>query len=314
MLKTKLALIAAISAAMLGSAAAQTVLKVGHGPNVSSLDLQYAIKKGFFKEAGLDVSYEVLTAGSQAIPQLLGGQLQFAAVDTIVTLQARNRGINVISVAPNTVGSTDPKRGYANLMVRGDSPIKTLKDIAGKTIAVNQINGSAWAFTRATLDSQGVDSTTVKFVEVPPPQLWTAVSQKQTDVGMVAEPGVTIGLNEGGRIIANIEAYAIPNLPAFTFIGTEDWVKSNMDAVKKFNAGIMRAHKELQDHAVAVAFAKETVKLPPGVKIEDIFFPPFAQGQITVEQMKKISDMAVKYGLLPADKVPAPGSTFVSGL
>jgi ABC-type nitrate/sulfonate/bicarbonate transport system substrate-binding protein len=67
MLKLKLALAAAITVATLGTADAQTapvVMKVGHGPNTSSLDLQYAMKKGYFKDAGLDVSYEVLTAGS----------------------------------------------------------------------------------------------------------------------------------------------------------------------------------------------------------------------------------------------------------
>jgi hypothetical protein len=87
-----------------------------------------------------------------------------------------------------------------------------------------------------------------------------------------------------------------------------------MDAVKKFNAAIMRAHKELNaDHAVAVAFAKEVIKMPPDL-IDKMFFPTFAEGPITADQMKKITDIAVKYGLLPADKAPAPESTFVKEL
>jgi NitT/TauT family transport system substrate-binding protein len=316
MMKLKLALAAAFTFTVAGLAGAQApvVMKVGHGPNTSSLDLQYAMKKGYFKDAGLDVSYEVLTSGSQAIPQLIGGQLQLAAVDTIVTLQARNRGINVISVSPNTVGTTDMKRGYANFVVRGDSDIKTVKDLAGKTMAVNQINGSGWAFSKAALESQGVNPDSVKFVEVPPPQIWSAINSKQVDVGMLAEPGVTMGLNEGARIVLNMEAASIPNLPAFTFIGTEEWIKANPDAAKKFNAALMRAHKELNaDHAGAVAFAKEVIKMPPDL-IEKMYFPTFAEGPITADQMKKIADVAVKYGLLPADKVPAPDSTFVKGL
>src|SRR4051794_38405286 len=53
-----------------------TTIAVGNGPFISNVDLHVSDTKGYFKAAGLKANIKVLTAGSNAVPQLLNNSLQ----------------------------------------------------------------------------------------------------------------------------------------------------------------------------------------------------------------------------------------------
>src|SRR2546428_2124335 len=105
--RRRLALVAcaltALSAIGSAHAAGELPITVGVPGTLSGLAVHLAEEKGYFKEAGLDAKIITLAAGSAAVPQLLGGQLNFAAVDTVVTLTARSKNIPLVMTAPNTV-------------------------------------------------------------------------------------------------------------------------------------------------------------------------------------------------------------------
>jgi len=52
------------------------------------------------------------------------------------------------------------------LVVAKNSPLRTAKDLSGKTIAVNALLGIQQIAAEAWIDKNGGDSTTVKFVEL----------------------------------------------------------------------------------------------------------------------------------------------------
>lgn len=297
---------AAFGLVLFGAAHAQGAgaISIGIGPFMSGFDVRYAVNKGYFKEQGLDVNLVVLTAGSQAVPQLLGGQLHFAQVDTIVAVTARSRNVPVVITAQNIIGGTRPERGYGNLIVPATSGIQSVKDLAGKSIAVNQINGSAWAFTRGTIDAAGADSAKSNFLEVPPPQLLAALQQGRADAAVIAEPLAATAVAQGMKVLANVEATTVPSLPVFAFISSEAWARANPETVRKFNVAIDRAHRELNENpALALEIAKSATQLPPDV-LGRVHFPVFGTGGMDPSQLQKVVDFAVKYGLVPKDKVP----------
>ncbi|MBI5439869.1 MAG: ABC transporter substrate-binding protein [Deltaproteobacteria bacterium] len=290
-----------------------TPISIGVGPNLSSLDVWLAQKKGYFRAAGLEVNVVILTAGSQAVPQLLGGQLHFAAVDTAVTVTGRAKSVPIIMTAQNIVGAPNPERGYANLLVPANSPVHKLSELAGRAIAVNQINGSAWALTRATLDNAGVDSSKVKFIEVPPPQLLAALEQGRADAAVIAEPNASLGVSQGMRVLANVEATSVPGVPVFTFISSEAWARANPEIVRRFNEIMLRANAEINgNRAEAIEIAKTATKIPHDV-LPKAFFPIFGTTPFDPAQLQKFVDLTVKYGLVPADKAPAPSTLYYSG-
>jgi NitT/TauT family transport system substrate-binding protein len=285
-------------------AAGEVPIAIGVSPTLSGLAVHHANDKGYFREAGLDAKIVILSAGSAAVPQLLGGQLQFAAIDTVVALVARSKNIPLMFTAPNTVGIATPERGYGNLVATAASGAKTIKDLAGKTIAVNQINGTAWALARATLDNAGVDSSKVQFLEVPPPQLLAALQQGRADAAALAEPAVSMALAQGMRLITNVEATTLAGNHTFAFVSAEPWAKSHADAVRKFSAAMIRANTELNaNRDLALAIAAKTTSVPLDV-LSKVVMPNFGTTAISAETLQKVTEIAVKYGLVPADKMP----------
>ena len=310
-LRRRLALLACAAStlcAALPARAADLAITVGVPGTLSGLAVHLAEEKGYFKEAGLDAKIITLAAGSAAVPQLLGGQLNFAAVDTVVTLTARSKNIPLMMTAPNTVGIANAERGYGNLVASADSPVKSLKDLAGRTVAVNQINGTAWALARATLDNAGVDSAKVQFLEVPPPQLVAALQQGRADAAVLSEPGATMATSQGMRQLTNVDATTVAGNHNFTFVSAESWVKANPEAVRKFNAVMIKANTELNaNRELALAVAGRHTSVPPAL-LTKVYMPHFGTTAITPETLQKVIDIAIKYGLLPADKVPTAAS------
>lgn len=285
-------------------AAGEVPILIGTSPTLSGLSVHHANNKGYFREAGLDAKIVTLSAGSAAVPQLLGGQLHFAGIDSVVALVARSKNIPLMMTAPLTVGIATPDRGYGNLVATPASGATTIKHLAGKTIAVNQINGTAWALTRATLDNAGVDSSKVQFLEVPPPQLLAALQQGRADAAALAEPAVSMALAQGMRLIANVEATTLAGDHTFVYVSAEPWAKANPEAVRKFSAAMMRASADLNgNRELALAIAAQTTSVPPEV-LKKVVMPNFGTTPINPESLQKVIQLAVKYGLVPADKMP----------
>jgi NitT/TauT family transport system substrate-binding protein len=299
----------------LAAPAAAETITIGTSPTLSGLDVFYAIDKGYFKDAGLDVKTEIMTSGAQAVPLLLNNTIQLGLIDTAITISARSRDIPLIITAPSIVGAPDKARGYADLMVPADSPIHSLKDTAGKTFAVSQINGTIWAIVRATLDKNGVDSNGVKFVEVPFPQIWPTLQQKRADIGFIPEPLASIAMGEGARIIYNPEADTVAGVPVLPYTSIESWAKANVDTLKKINDVLIRVHKEFNDHHdVAIEAAKKFTKTPPDM-LPKMTFPVYDENKINPAKLQIFVDLAVKYGLVAnPDKAPKATDLVLPGL
>jgi NitT/TauT family transport system substrate-binding protein len=297
------------------SAAGAETITVGTSPTLSGLDVFYAIDKGYFKDAGLDVKTEIMTSGAQAVPLLLNNTIQLALIDTAIVISARSRDIPLIITAPSIVGAPDKARGYGNLMVLGDSDIKSLKDLPGKTIAVAQINGTIWAMVRATLDKNGIDSTQVKFAEVPLPQIYTTLQQKRADVGFIPEPLTSIALADGARILYNPEADTVAGVPVLPYTSLEPWAKANLESLKKINEILIRVHREFNGNKeVAIEAAKKFTKTPPDL-LPKLFFPIYDTNKLDGAKMQVFIDLALKYGLVTnPEKAPKASEIVLPGL
>jgi NitT/TauT family transport system substrate-binding protein len=157
---------------------------------------------------------------------------------------------------------------------------------------------------RATLDNAGVDSSKVQFLEVPPPQLLAALQQGRADAAALAEPAVSMALAQGMQLIGNVEATTMAGNHTFVYVSAEPWAKANAEAVRKFGAVMMRANAELNaSRELALAIAAKTTSVPPDV-LSKVVMPNFGTTAVTPETLQKVMAIAVKYGLVPADKMP----------
>ncbi len=141
------------------------------GPNAGFMLAQ---EKGFYREAGLDAA---ITAGkgSASTAQLIASKAaQIGFADGYVVGNGVAKGLG-----NKSVGSVF-RRNPAAIMLFADSPIKTPKDLEGKTVAISA--GSAvtqqWpAFCKGA----GIDVTKIEIVNVDPAGIGPALISGKVD-------------------------------------------------------------------------------------------------------------------------------------
>jgi NitT/TauT family transport system substrate-binding protein len=151
-----------------GGAAAPVKVKFGMPttpPNFVHISPWVALEQGFFKEEGLDVEISTFEGGIYVIRNVVSGALDAGGgpgTATAVSV-ARKAGIKAIyGMAPR----------YASTMtVR--SNVKTLQDLKGRKIGVQEVGGFADILSRMVLRKAGLKPEDVTFVpiasaDVPP--------------------------------------------------------------------------------------------------------------------------------------------------
>jgi NitT/TauT family transport system substrate-binding protein len=287
-----------------------TTISVGHGPNLSNADLYLAESKGYFGEVGLKADMKVQAAGSNAIPQLLNDGLQFAVVDvpTAITAIAQNLPLQVIG--PNIVGSPG-KVGYAGVMVSPTSGITSPADLVGKTVAVNQINGTGMILTRATLAKAGVDWRTVKFAEVPPPQLLTTLAAGRSDAALLGEPEVTVARSQNMEYLFNTNQHTVPGIATFVYITSKAYASKNPGVVNSFRSAMLKAHVYANAHPDEVrTIAKSSTQVPAEL-LAKVTLPTFGEKAVEPREIDTWIALMEQYGGF--DRTKAPNAATVLG-
>ena len=90
---------------------------------------------------------------------MLHGDVQIAGSNAVSVLVASTKGLPVQIVAPGTFGTSDPRHDFAALLVRKDSGIRSVKDLRGKTVAVNRLQDVLDITDRAWFQKKGFDAT-----------------------------------------------------------------------------------------------------------------------------------------------------------
>jgi NitT/TauT family transport system substrate-binding protein len=106
---------------------------------------------GYWKEEGLDVQVVPLAPPAQPITLLVSGQADFAQVNGAVVVQAQTLKNEPVKVAMLN-GITD-----WSVAVLDTSPIKSVKDLKGKTIGAFGLASGGVALFRALLQDNGID-------------------------------------------------------------------------------------------------------------------------------------------------------------
>ena len=116
-----------------------------------------AMDKGYFKEAGIDVT-GVLTApgGGTAVRNMLASPLPYGEVALSAALAARAQGLPVVLV---NVGS----RSIAEFawVTKPDSDVRTIKDLVGKKVAFTSPKSVTEMLLLMSLDAAGVKQDSV---------------------------------------------------------------------------------------------------------------------------------------------------------
>jgi ABC-type nitrate/sulfonate/bicarbonate transport system substrate-binding protein len=131
--------------------------------------------------------------------------------------------------------------------------------LKGKKIGVFS-GTTATSMLRLFFKDKGIDSSTMQFVQLPPPQQLTALSAGSIDALFAYEPTVTIGLTSGMRkIYGSVYAEQVNHNPLGGGLLTARFIsehpaeaKKVVDALDRANDYIRTNDKETRDIAAAL--------------------------------------------------------------
>lgn len=293
-------------------AAATTITIYGSG-SLTSAPLHIAVDKGYFKAVGLDVKIVTSQTGQNLVPLLLNGQATIATLDTPTTITAIGKNIPIVAIAPNEDGEGTARGGIA--VVAKDPSITTWASLAGKTIAVNVLQGTQQILTEASMRNAGVDPSSVKFVETGSPTATiAALNSGRVDAALLPEPVLTSAIDSGLHAVANPEETTIPNVPAYVWVTSKSYAAANPVVIRKFEQAILKANTAATASQSLVDSIADTYLTPPQPASLLAHAHPFNWGTRPLDDadINTWIGLLQAYGGLSKSATPAASAVFIS--
>ncbi len=179
-----------------------TPVSLGVVPVVDVAPIYLGKEKGFFAKRGIDLRMETGQGGAAILPGVMSSQLTFGFSNITSLLVARDKGLDVKVVANGTSSSGKDGGDFGAVVVRGDSPVKSAKDLAGRSVAVNTLKNIGDTTIRASVRKAGGDADAVRFTELGFPDMPAALQNGNVEAAWVVEPFLSVARNQGARVVA----------------------------------------------------------------------------------------------------------------
>jgi len=269
--------LAIVAAAVLGSALpvhAQDTFKLAAGQrgNWDTTITEVGQRAGIFKKHGITLEILWTQGGGETQQAVISGSVDIGVATGIMgVLSAFSKGAPVRVIGAETTGASD-----LYWYVVADSPIKSLKDTEGKTIAYSTNGSSTHGVVTAFMKQYDLKAKPTA-TGGPAPTL-TQVLSGQIDVGWSAPPFGLQQLDEGKiRIIASGNDAAVFKGQTVRLLVTNvQTLQTRKPAIERF----MKAYRETidwlySDDAAALKTYAEFVGIPVATakRTRDGFFP-----------------------------------------
>lgn len=285
-----------VSAAIPLRANALSTLKVATLPIDGTALPYYAKDLNYFQDAGIDLTIQNINNGAAIASAVLSNSVDIGSSEITALAAAYKRGLPVVIIAAGGVHVTGGLS--TQLMVRKDSPLKTASDLSGKVIGVTGLANIAQYAPELWIDKNGGKSSTVKFLEVPLPELPAALQAGRVDAAWLTEPFIHNSA-EYTRTFATCFDAVAPRWVLGAFFTTRAWAGANRDLLNGFRTSIAKAAvwaNANQDKS-AVVLAKYSNRDPAAVKAT---YRTVYATQLVAAEIQPVIDLAARYGAIPA--------------
>lgn len=221
------------AAAVRARAAELAPVRVALLPTDSATEIYAAQSQGYFTRAGLACKISVMPNGAVISAGLLSGSIDVGEVNLLSLVSAHQKKFPLKIVAPGALCSTAMPLGA--MLVLNDSTIKSVRDLDGKTIAVNSLKGIGEIATVNWMDKSGGDSKSGHFIEMPFSVMAAALRAHRVDAALLQEPTLSETTVQGGvRDIGSAYGSISSRWMITAWAATEAWIAANSDTARRY--------------------------------------------------------------------------------
>ncbi len=250
---------------------------------------------------------------------LKSGQLKATFLIAPLAMKLREQGVKIkIVYLGHRDGST--------VMVRKENPAKSLRDLRGKKFAIPNRASNQNLVVHKLMEDQSMKPDEIRFIEMAPPDMPSALAAKAIDAYFVGEPfAAKAELDNTGRVLYHAKDIW-PHFISCVLVVTEDLIAQHPEVVRDLVRGTAESGEWAESHRLEAAkLAAPYFRQKEKVVRYVLTSPPdrvsYRMLEPGDEEMQKIADMALKMGVLkepidvktlidrsfiPADIKPAP--------
>lgn len=299
-LLSALVVAASVTCLIPAAQAADQTIRIGwlRGPN----DITLAKSRGTLEKALAEKGIKVEWAGpfpaaAPAFEALNAGSIDITAGSSTSAIAALSAKIPLVIFAYQKMSP-----GAEGIVVKKDSGIASIKDLAGKKVAVNR-GGTGEYLLMQGLQTNGVDPKSVERVYLSPSDSGPSFTQGHVDAWATWDPFLTIAETAyDGKVVA--DGAAIKSDNAVVLVASKEFAKSKadqlqfvLDVIKSENAWAV-ANKE---EAGTVWVNEMNVPSNLAAKIgENNAVPTTSVTDADVKQIGAVAEWYAKSGIIPA--------------
>ena len=234
----------------------KTKLVIAAVPATDSAGLYIAQERGMFAAAGLQVQIRPAISNANVIKAQEHGiyDISSGAYPSYIAADAGGANFRVL-VAGSTMGPATQE-----IMVTRDSPINTVAQLKGKTIAINAPNNVGTVLVDSLLSDNAVNwrptvpaPDRVTLVPMPFPKMAEALQNGQVDAAWMPEPFITEDEEAiGAQPLADTDQGAAESLPIAGYVVTQSWLEKYPHTAAVFRSVMEKAQAIASQNQSAV--------------------------------------------------------------
>jgi sulfonate transport system substrate-binding protein len=218
-------------------------LLIGIHPNNLHLTLAQHWPAAF---ADLDVSFVPYAEGRDTGRQLAEGKIDVGGTGSTPPIISQSEGLDVLYVAASA-----PRPANGAILLAKNSPIRSVKDLAGKKIAL--LDGSFHTYLLArVIEAEGLTLKDVERVERAPVPSRDALIAGKVDAWIAMTPHLDQAIADGGARLLVPCGATIPNRSVFWTLGRRKLSPETIDAFVVELSRIGRAIAAEPDRAARI--------------------------------------------------------------
>lgn len=215
-------------------------IKIGWVYAMANAPVLVAMKKGYFKEQGIEVEIKEFKSGPLVHQALSAGELDMAYIGSPPVYHWYSRGLNSRILAKVNYGQ-------AAIISRKDSGVNNLTDLKAKKMAGVRKGSGMDVLLRGYVLGEAAKlkpDQDLEIISMPSGNMDSAVDQKVVNAAFIWEPFTSKSLVRGNTQVIFDMNKAVPKYPWYIVMAMPDTLKKKRSAVVK----VLRAHKQAVEY------------------------------------------------------------------